>query len=563
MNIVYEKLAHNYIISNLSLVIMYFISVLFTFPLESVLLPRLYGKLFEKIKTEKTHNDVTNVLENIKSFNVGGIIVLVSLVWLTVTLGHSFKHSIESKLIPNYLHFIRNEIFSSVIKNKSKDFSDVKTGDMITRILDVSRFIRYLFQWSISKFLPEIIGLISVLTFSFFIDKNIGFILLTGIIILTLITYFGGKEIVNFSKEREKGYYAICEKMSDNFNNLINIFINNQDDKESKNNSNMHKDHSNVLTKQMVLEKNIVLLMQIISIIVYSCALFYAYKQYSNNKIKASLFITTILILGNYLSYLVTMNHSIISHICGTYGNIMASKDFLEEILQPPNSKNHKDFVTNGNIKFENIDFYYTKNKYVFKDFSMKINGNSKTAVVGSSGSGKSSLMKMLILLNKPQNGKITIDGVDISESDYKYLRSQISYVNQKTNLFNKSVLENMMYGNKDISEKTLTQIIQRYELDSVFAKLKNGIYSNSGVNGNNLSGGMQKITILLRGILKPSKIIVFDEPLAGLDPTTRSKVMKMINEQCKNKTVIVITHEKEILTYMDQVINLNKFKQV
>ncbi len=73
----------------------------------------------------------------------------------------------------------------------------------------------------------------------------------------------------------------------------------------------------------------------------------------------------------------------------------------------------------------------------------------------------------------------------------------------------------------------------------------------------------MQKITILLRGILKPSKIIVFDEPLAGLDPTTRSKVMKMINEQCKNKTVIVITHEKEILTYMDQVINLNKFKQV
>ena len=71
----------------------------------------------------------------------------------------------------------------------------------------------------------------------------------------------------------------------------------------------------------------------------------------------------------------------------------------------------------------------------------------------------------------------------------------------------------------------------------------------------------MQKVTIILRGILKQGKIIIFDEPLAGLDSTTRGKVMKLMQEECKNKTMIVITHDKEILPYMDQIINLNKFK--
>ena len=176
-----------------------------------------------------------------------------------------------------------------------------------------------------------------------------------------------------------------------------------------------------------------------------------------------------------------------------------------------------------------------------------------------NSGSGKSTLMKMLIGLYKPEKGEINIDGVDINDMNFKYLRNNVNYVNQKTNLFDESVIYNMLYGNDHVSEKELTEKLEQYKLLDVFSDLPHGIYANAGIHGGNLSGGMQKITLLMRGILKPGKIIILDEPLAGLDSGTRMKVMDMILAETKNKTLIVITHDKEILPSMDKVININK----
>ena len=223
-------------------------------------------------------------------------------------------------------------------------------------------------------------------------------------------------------------------------------------------------------------------------------------------------------------------------------------------------NKSKKDFITNGNIEFQNVSFKYGKN-YIFKDFNIKIQGNKKTAIMGSSGSGKTTLMKMLVQIHRPENGSILIDGINIMNADVGYLRDEITYINQRTQLFNKSVSDNILYGNDDITKKQLVNLMKKYDLLSVYGKLHSGINTNAGVNGNSLSLGMQKVTILLRGIFKKSKIIIFDEPLAGLDSTTRGKVMKMMQQECKNKTVIVITHDKEILPYMDQIINLNKYK--
>jgi len=314
------------------------------------------------------------------------------------------------------------------------------------------------------------------------------------------------------------------------------------------------------MKSQMNYERNIVLFMQFISVSVYSFGLYTSYKLFKNKKMETSVLISTILLLGNYLSFLLTANNHLISYCCGTYGNIHASKSFLEDILSQSKSKSKKDFITSGNIEFQNVSFKYGKN-YIFKDFNIKIQGNKKTAIMGSSGSGKTTLMKMLVQIHRPENGSILIDGVNIMNADVGYLRDEITYINQRTQLFNKSVSDNILYGNDDITKKQLVDLMKKYDLLSVYGKLHNGINTNAGVNGNSLSLGMQKVTILLRGIFKKSKIIIFDEPLAGLDSTTRGKVMKMMQQECNNKTVIVITHDKEILPYMDQIINLNKYK--
>ena len=100
---------------------------------------------------------------------------------------------------------------------------------------------------------------------------------------------------------------------------------------------------------------------------------------------------------------------------------------------------------------------------------------------------------------------------------------------------------------------------LEKYKLLDVFSDLPNGVHASAGIHGNNLSGGMQKVTMLMRGIVKKCKIMILDEPLAGLDQNTRAKVIDMINMESEGKTLIVITHDKEILPHMEQVIDVNK----
>jgi ABC-type bacteriocin/lantibiotic exporter with double-glycine peptidase domain len=191
---------------------------------------------------------------------------------------------------------------------------------------------------------------------------------------------------------------------------------------------------------------------------------------------------------------------------------------------------------------------------------NLQIESNKKTIFFGKSGSGKSTISKLIVKLYNPQKGDIYIDNINVKNIDTKYLRDKVIYINQKTILFNKSIMDNILYGNDHLNEKHVINIMKKYQFDILFNNMKDGLYSSCGVNGNNLSIGMQKIVILLRGALKNNyKIIIYDEPLAGLDKNSRKKVISMINDLAVGKTVLIITHDNEILDIGDNVIEMNK----
>jgi ABC-type multidrug transport system fused ATPase/permease subunit len=151
------------------------------------------------------------------------------------------------------------------------------------------------------------------------------------------------------------------------------------------------------------------------------------------------------------------------------------------------------------------------------------------------------------------------LNGVDIDEVSLSYLRKTVNYVNQETLLFDSSVLSNIGYGNA-VSESEILSLIRRYGLDTVYSSLSGGVESGlCGKNGSSLSGGMQKVTMVLRGILKGGNILILDEPLAGLDKTTIVKMLKLITEENVGATKIIISHDNAIMPYMDKVIDITK----
>ena len=221
--------------------------------------------------------------------------------------------------------------------------------------------------------------------------------------------------------------------------------------------------------------------------------------------------------------------------------------------------KNKKYEINLGNIEFRNIKFKY-ENNYIFNNLNLIINNNEKVGIIGQSGSGKSTLIKLLLRFYQLERGEILVDNININDYDIDYLRKNIYYINQNTTLFDETVYYNLGYG-LDLDNKIIDEFLEKYNLSNVFSKLERGLNNMCGPSGTNLSLGMQKIVFLVRGLLsiksKNSKIVICDEPLTALDKETREKVINMIIKECMNKTLIIITHDTEIIPYMDRVVNL------
>lgn len=544
--------------------IIYFILILIIFPVESIVLPQLYGKIFSLIKSTsfKMSGGFQKISNKLNSLSCKSLIYIVIIIWFIILVCHILKQVLESKIIPKYLSYVRNKMFSNTIKAHDSNYEDLKVGKHISRLLDVSRNFRDCLITVLASFIPLFLGILVINIFFLYINPKIFGISVTGLIISVLILYFVGKKSVNVAMVRENNYLEMSEKISDSFNNLMNIYLNNQNKNEIDKNKEIEGNHTKLYIQQMKLTRILYTSLSVVSVSTFAAIILYLYKLYKSGQINGPKFISIFLVSVYYLGYTIKISDDL-PHYLNKVGIIKNSKEFLENILKKNDIKKEKDFIKTGKIEFKNLIFKYPKaESYLFKDFNFTINPFEKIAIIGTSGSGKSSLMKILVGMYKPVSGDILIDGKSIFDADTQYLRSNIIYVNQRTSLFNDSIINNIKYGN-NISTIQIRRIINKYKLQNIYSELKNGINTNAGVMGGNLSLGMQKVTILLRSIFKKGKILIFDEPLAGLDKITREKILNMIKTECKFKTVIIITHDKEIFSITNRVVDINKIKNL
>lgn len=388
------------------------------------------------------------------------------------------------------------------------------------------------------------------------------YILLFNLVLVYSILYIFGNTIMDITAQREVHYFDLSQKISDSFANLMNIYLNNQEKEEVQRTQDLNDKYTQKYRKQIINERNLINVCQFFTIFTYGLCLFKLYDKYQSSSITSATMITTLLLLGNYINYVYKSIDLIVNYLFTFYGQIRSSLQFLEDIFAKKNIRNVKEGIHSGKIHFDKVSFQYeNEGKKVFDDFEMFIKPEQKVAIIGPSGSGKSTITKMLVGMYSPTKGRIFIDDIDVSTIDASYLREKSIYVNQQTNLFDMSIAENIRYGNEHVTDKEIGDIMDKYNLHSVFGELEKGIHSQAGVNGSNLSMGMQKVTIILRSLFKKGAIYIFDEPLSSLDSDTRKKVIRLILDNTKGKTLIVITHDDEITPFMDKVINIKEQK--
>jgi subfamily B ATP-binding cassette protein MsbA len=215
--------------------------------------------------------------------------------------------------------------------------------------------------------------------------------------------------------------------------------------------------------------------------------------------------------------------------------------------------------IKNKDVVFDNVNFTYPDGTTALKNITTKIKGGSTVALVGKSGSGKTSFINLLPRFYNVKNGTIKIDEQDISHVTLKSLRKEIAVVSQDVILFDDTVEANIAYGRLGASKEDIILASQNAAADEFIRELPNGYETIVGENGVKLSGGQKQRLSIARAILKNSSIILLDEATSALDTESEAKVKYAIDNLIKNRTTIVIAHRLSTIKNADKIIVLSE----
>lgn len=213
----------------------------------------------------------------------------------------------------------------------------------------------------------------------------------------------------------------------------------------------------------------------------------------------------------------------------------------------------------NSNIRFKDVTFEYTKDNPILKNLTFDVPAGRKVAIIGGSGSGKSTIIKLLYRFFDPKEGSISIDGVNINELELENLRRSISIVPQDPVLFHESILYNMHYGNLSRSIDDVYEASKMAELHNPIMKWPKQYDTAVGERGLKLSGGEKQRVAISRAILKNSPILVFDEATSSLDSITEQKILTALNRASEGRTTICVAHRLSTVVDADRILVLSK----
>lgn len=265
-----------------------------------------------------------------------------------------------------------------------------------------------------------------------------------------------------------------------------------------------------------------------------------------------------LLIFMTYMGYLIGPVQQLIDQITSRNQKLIDVSRIFEvmtdhEGIEYLRQDHHMPQKIAGDINFQNVSYAYN-GETVFSNLSLSVPAGQKVAIIGPSGGGKSTILKLLPLFVEPASGQITIDGTNVQNVSLKELRKRIAWVSQTPQLFDENIFENLLEGDVDrpVSDEEMANAVEVSNISEFVLKMPLAFETAVGENGGSLSGGQRQRVSIARALIKNAPIICLDEPTAALDIKSENYIRDSLAQMVKGKTVLMVTHRKPLLALMD-----------
>ena len=509
-------------------------------PLQKIYIPQYYGKVITNLNSNKD-----------KFFSDVKILIFI---YILVQVLYSLTYRIQGLLIPEFTEYSIKNIFSYLLNTKGLDYENLEIGECLAKIMKVPNVIyKYLDLLRVVFFSQFIIFIFAVHHYYKTSKETLGYFLfiIVGLLLLQYISY---NLTVDIELKRQKENDKIYQHLQDVLNNLITIVICKQEKFEKKYLHEYLRPFIDIFYKSLNMNFIIRLIFGIFTVVSFVLLNYSLYKNYINKNITKEKFVSSFIVTYSILGLFSEANYMTRS-ILDIISQVKDVENFFNSKSKYNKNYNEKEHFSNGEIVFKNVSYKYDENdetSYALKNINLTINKNENVALIGQLGSGKSTLVKMILKFIQPTSGELLIHDININIITKNKLYDYVFYIPQKAKLLNRTLYENIIYGldipkeDKNKTVQNILSLLRNIKIDkNIIDVFSEKMDKEVGIDGSKLSGGQRQMVWIIRALLRNVNIIILDEPTASMDKKNKEKILNIIKEIGKDKTIIVISHDE------------------
>lgn len=436
-------------------------------------------------------------------------------------------------------------------------FSKVRTGYLISRITNDAETLSEFLTFQLPQVVSGIATVIVSVSIMFYKDFNLTLYALIVIPVLLAFSFsIQGKVRRNYLRTR-KTIAAITGNLSENINAIRTIKSFNVETKMEGKFDHLNRKNFSANMKASMVSSLYGTTIRVIESVGIAIVLIAGALQLRAGVATVGILVAFVVYVQEFFDPVVQL-----SQLYNSYQSSMVGVARIYGIIDYPRQATedtgNREAAFNDAIELREVSFSYGDDD-ALRDINIKIRRGERVGIVGHTGAGKTTLSNLLMKFFSPTGGEILIDGNRFQDIETGSFRRLLAPVLQEPFMFKGTIYENVLFSNPDVTKEYVSEMIEKFSLSGIFENLPNGLDTNVGEMGRNLSEGQRQAISILRAFIREPEILILDEPTSQIDPYSESLIMDSLNEFLEGKTLILITHRFSMVKLVDRIVVLNE----